>query len=57
MLGNLAIGQPDRTLQLWRERPERLQRRAATPEIELVIRVAEKRLADGVLLSQRPAAP
>ncbi|HSC16907.1 MAG TPA: hypothetical protein VLI71_17390, partial [Gammaproteobacteria bacterium] len=57
MLGNLAIGQPDRTLQLWHERPEPLQRRAATPEIQLVIRVAEKRLADGVLVSQRPAAP
>jgi spermidine synthase len=57
MLGNLAIQQPGRTLQLWRERPERLQRLAATRDIELVIRVAEKRLADGVLVSQRPAVP
>jgi hypothetical protein len=55
MLGHLATHRPDRTLQLWRERPDRLQRVAATPDIELVIRVAEKRLADGVLLSQRPA--
>jgi predicted membrane-bound spermidine synthase len=57
MLGHLAIHQPDRTLQLWRERPEPLQLRAASPDIELVIRVAEKRLADGVLVSQRPARP
>jgi hypothetical protein len=57
MLGRLAMGQPDRTLQLWRERPEPLQQLAASPGIELVIRVAEKRLADGVLVSQRPAAP
>jgi hypothetical protein len=57
MLGHLAIGQPDRTLQLWRERPEPLQRLAASPGIELVIGVAEQRLADGVLVSQRPAAP
>jgi predicted membrane-bound spermidine synthase len=57
MLGNLAVQRPDRTLQLWKERPEPLQRRAVTPDIELVIRVAEKRLADGVLLSQAPAKP
>ena len=57
MLGHLAIGQADRTLQLWRERPEPLQRLSATPDIELVIRVAEKRLSDGVLVSQRPATP
>jgi len=57
MLGHLAIGQPDRTLQLWRERPDALQRLTATPDIELVVRVAEKRLSDGVLVSQRPAAP
>ena len=57
MLGHLAMRQPDRTLQLWRERPDPLQRFAATPDIELVLRVAEKRLADGVLVSQGPAAP
>jgi hypothetical protein len=57
MLGNLVAGRPDRTLQLWRERPEPLQRLTATPDVELVVRVAEKRLADGVLVSQRPAAP
>ena len=57
MLGQLAMHRPDRTLELWRERPEPLQRVAATPDIELVIRVAEKRLADGVLVSQRPTAP
>jgi len=57
MLGQLAMRQPDRTLQLWRERPEPLQRFPATPDVELVIRVAEKRLSDGVLVSQGPAAP
>jgi hypothetical protein len=57
MLGHLAMHRPDRTLQLWRERPDLLQGLAATPDIELVLRVAEKRLADGVLISQGPAAP
>jgi len=52
MLGNLVTHRPDRTLELWRERPEPLQRVAATPDIELVIRVAEKRLADGLVVSQ-----
>jgi hypothetical protein len=56
LLGNLVSQRPERTLELWRERSERLQRVAATPDIELVIRVAEKRLADGVLVSSRPDA-
>jgi spermidine synthase len=56
MLGNLANQRPDRTLELWRDRSERLQRVSATPDIELVIRVAEKRLADGVLVSRRADA-
>jgi hypothetical protein len=55
MLGHVVTHRPDRALQLWRDRPEPLQRLAATPDVELVIRVAAKRLADGVLVSQAPA--
>jgi spermidine synthase len=57
MLGHLEMRQPDRTLQLWRERPEPLQLLGATPDIELVLRAAEKQLADGVLVSKRLPAP
>ncbi len=44
MLGHLAMRQPDRTLQLWLERPNRCNCSAATPDLELVIRMAQKRL-------------
>jgi hypothetical protein len=52
MLGNLASDRPDRTLQLWRERPASLQNESATPDVDLITRTAEKRLADGIVLSQ-----
>jgi hypothetical protein len=55
MLGHVANRQPDRALRLWSERPGPLQVLDATPDVELVIRVAQKQLADGVLVSQRSA--
>jgi hypothetical protein len=54
MLGNLVNRRPDRTLELWRDRPELFQTAEATPDVELMILMATKRLADGVLLSQGP---
>jgi hypothetical protein len=52
MLGHLAAHRPDKTLELWHGRPAPLGNTTATPDIELVIRVAEKRLADGLVVSQ-----
>jgi spermidine synthase len=53
MLGNLVGDRPDRALQLWRERPAVLQNANATPDIAIIIQTAEKRLADGIVISQQ----
>jgi hypothetical protein len=52
MLGNLASDRPDRTVELWRERPAALRNESATPDVDLIIRTAEKRLADGIVISR-----
>jgi spermidine synthase len=55
MLGALASHRPDLALELWRQRPDPLQTVSASPDIELVIRLAETRVAEGLTLSERRA--
>jgi len=45
MLGQLRSNHPEQVLQTWRERPEPLQQLDAKPEQELILRVAQQRLA------------
>jgi hypothetical protein len=53
MLGALQSHRPDLALDLWRQRPDALQTFSASPDLELVIRLAETRLAAGLTLSER----
>jgi predicted membrane-bound spermidine synthase len=52
MLGALASHRPDLALELWKQRPKSLQHSAASPEVELIVRFAEKRIADGLTVSR-----
>ena len=56
MLGNLVDGRPDLSLALWQDRPQALQGAEPTPDVEILIRIAEKRVAEGTLVSQGPGS-
>ena len=53
MLGYLAAGQPDRTLELWERQPPGLQDTDPPPESKLMLDVARTRLASGDFPEQR----
>jgi hypothetical protein len=53
MLGNLAAGQPDRTVELWERRPPSLQGTDPSPESKLMLQLARARLASGDFPEQR----
>ena len=47
MLGYLAAGQPDRTVELWEQRPASLQHIDPPPEAKLLLELAQARLVSG----------
>jgi spermidine synthase len=53
MLGYLAAGQPDRTVELWERRPQSLRDTDPPPESKLMLVLAQARLASGDFPEQR----